>query len=258
VANYSSTTHPLPRQLTAHDALASPTSLYARIRDELRAQIIAGSYPPHARLPSESELIAQYGVSRITVRHALAELEKEGVLFKIAGKGVFVSKPKVFQSLARLQGFAEAMTQHGHEIFNDVVAINMQAANAEVAQRLGLAEGDAVTELQRVRYLNRVPVSFDISYVQQHIGTRLAREDLATRDIFSILENDYGIALGFADLAIDALLADAKLSGLLQINLGDPILRIARLTHTHSGDPLDFEYLYCRVDNFQIRLRVER
>jgi len=259
ITSYAVTTqYPLSTNPALQNALSPPTSLYGRIRDELRAQIVSGLYPPHARLPSESELMAQYSVSRITVRHALAELEKEGVLFKLAGKGVFVSKPKAFQSLARLQGFAEAMAHQGHEIFNDVVAFGSIAANAEVAQRLGLAEGDAVSELQRVRYLNRVPVSFDITYVRPHIGARLAREDLATRDVFLIIENDYGIELGFADLAIDALLADAKLSTLLQINLGDPILRIARLTHTARGEPLDFEYLYCRVDNFQFRLRVER
>ncbi|MDB6061388.1 MAG: GntR family transcriptional regulator [Verrucomicrobiaceae bacterium] len=243
---------------TDYTALKTPTSLYAQIRDELRAQIVSGRYPPHARLPSESELIKQYSVSRITVRSALAELEKEGVLFKIAGKGVFVSKPKPFQPLSRLQGFAEAMSQHGHEIFNDVVAVNTVAANADVALQLALNEGDTVTELKRVRYLNREPVSFDITYVQPLIGARLAREELATRDIFTILENDYGIALGFADLSIDALLADADLAAHLQIAAGDPVLRVTRLTHTSDGNPLDFEYLYCRVDNFQFRLRIER
>lgn len=245
-------------QATLDRATPSPLPLYGRIRDELRAQIVAGIYPPHARLPSESELIAQYGVSRITVRHALAELEKEGVLFKLAGKGVFVSKPKPFQSLGRLQGFAEAMAQQGHEIFNDLIGATTLPANAEIAQRLGLDEGTPVAELRRVRYLNREPVSFDITYVPAHIGARLAREELATRDIFLILENDYGIALGFADLAIDALLADADIAAHLQITLGDPVLRIARLTHTAAGAPLDFEYLYCRVDNFQFRLRIER
>lgn len=238
--------------------IAPPKSLYARIRDELRAQIVSGIYPPHARLPSESELIARYGVSRITVRNALAELEKEGILFKIAGKGVFVSKPKSFQSLARLQGFAESMTGFDCEIFNELLSVRTLPADAEVARRLGLAELEPVSELQRVRYLNREPVSLDITYVRAHIGARLAREDLATRDIFLILENDYGIALGFADLTIDALLADSKLANALQINLGDPILRIARLTHTAAGEPLDFEYLFCRVDNFQFRLRIER
>jgi len=236
----------------------SPMPLYSRIRDELRAQIISGAYRVHDRLPSESELIAQYGVSRITVRHALSELEKEGVLFKVAGKGVFVSKPKPFQSLTRLQGFAEAMSRHGHEIYNRVVAVNPVPANAEVAARLGVRERDTVTEIRRVRYLNREPVSFDITYVQSHIGNRLAREDLATRDIFLIIENDYGIALGFADLTIDAVIATDELARLLKIPAGDAVLRVARLTHTAAGAPLDFEYLYCRSDNFQFRLRIER
>jgi GntR family transcriptional regulator len=235
-----------------------PTSLYARIRDELRAQIVSGLYPPHARLPSESELMAQHGVSRITVRNALAGLEKEGVLFKIAGKGVFVSKPKPSQSLVRLQGFAEAMTQHGHEIFNKILSMETLPANAEVAQRLAITEGDAVTELRRVRYLNREPVSFDVTYIAARIGAQLARADLATRDIFLILENDCGIALGYAELVIDAVLADADLANALRIAQGDPVLRITRLTHTAAGAPLDFEYLHCRVDNFQFRLRIDR
>ena len=237
---------------------AAPGTLYGRIRDELRASIVSGTYAPHARLPSESELMARYGVSRITVRHALSQLEKEGVLFKVAGKGVFVSKPKPFQSLARLQGFAEAMALQGHEIFNRLLDINTVAANAEVAQQLRVPEHSAVTELRRVRYLNREPVSLDISYVPVAIGERLAREDLATRDIFLILENDYGIDLGFADLTIDALLADAFTAQQLQIADNSPALRVKRLTHNANGDPIDFEYLFCRVDNFQFRLRIAR
>jgi GntR family transcriptional regulator len=202
--------------------------------------------------------MARYGVSRITVRNAVAELEKEGVLFKLAGKGIYVSKPKPFQSLVRLQGFAEAMAQYGHEIFNRIVSIESLHASEEVAQRLHLSAGASITEIRRVRYLNRAPVSFDITFVPAHIGARLLKEDLVTRDIFLILENDYGIALGYADLAIDALCADADLAAQLQIDIGDPILRVARLTHSADGAPIDFEYLYCRSDNFQFRLRIER
>lgn len=238
--------------------LPAPGTLYGRIRDELRASIVAGTYPPHARLPSESELIRHYGVSRITVRQALGELEKEGVLFRVAGKGMFVSKPKPVQSLARLQGFAEAMAQQGHEIYNHLVGFEFLAANAEVARRLGIEAGATVAELRRVRFLNREAVSLDVTYVGESIGRRLAREDLATRDIFLILENDYGIALGFADLAIEAVLADAGIAELLQVKTGAPVLRVERLTHTAAGAPLDFEYLYCRSDNFQFRLRIAR
>ncbi|MGZ4981524.1 MAG: GntR family transcriptional regulator [Methylobacter sp.] len=236
----------------------APGPLYARIRDELRAQIISGNYQPHQKLPSESELIGCYEVSRITVRQALGELEKEGLLFKVAGKGMFVSKPKPFQDLARLQGFAEAMSKHGHEVYNHLVSLDFLPATAELTQRLGLAENLWVTELRRVRYLNREPVSYDVSYLSRNLGERLAREDLAGRDIFLILENEYGIPLGFADLAIDAVLADAETAELLQIAKDTPILRVERLTHSSDGTPLVFEHLYCRADNFQFRLRIAR
>jgi GntR family transcriptional regulator len=101
-------------------------------------------------------------------------------------------------------------------------------------------------------------VSLDITWVLQAIGERLAREDLAARDIFLILENDYGLPLGHADLAIDATLADAQLAALLEVGTGAPVLRVDRLTHGKDGAPLDYEHLYCRADNFQYRLRVHR
>jgi len=236
----------------------APGPLYARIRDELRAQIVSGNYQPHQKLPSESELIGRYEVSRITVRQALGELEKEGLLFKVAGKGMFVSKPKPFQDLARLQGFAEAMSKQGHEVYNRLVGLDFLPATAELAQRLGLAPGLWIAELRRVRYLNREPVSYDTSYLSRNLGERLSKEDLAGRDIFLILENEYGIPLGFAELAIDAVLADAETAELLQIAKDTPILRVERLTHSSDSAPLVFEYLYCRADNFQFRLRITR
>ena len=84
--------------------------LYAQIKDALRVQILDGTYAPHSQMPSEHELCAMYGVSRITVRQALGDLQKEGLLFKLHGKGTFVSKPKAFQNVSSLQGFAEAMS----------------------------------------------------------------------------------------------------------------------------------------------------
>jgi GntR family transcriptional regulator len=109
-----------------------------------------------------------------------------------------------------------------------------------------------------VRHLNREPISLDIFYVNISIGERLVKEDLASRDIFLIQENDYGIPLGFADLTIDAVLANAETAELLQISAASPILRVERLSHTEDGKPLNFEYLYCRADNFQFRLRITR
>lgn len=235
-----------------------PTALHLRIREDLRERIYAGEYQAHDRVPSESALMGQYGVSRITVRQAMSGLEKEQLIFKIPGKGSFVTATKPFQTLTRLQGFAEAMATTGHETLNKVLHVRTLPATAQVATQLHIEPGAPVIEVQRVRYLNRQAVSLDITWLPKHIGERLAHEDLATRDIFLILENEYGLKLGHADLAIDATLADERLSDLLNISVGSALLRVERLTHDHAGKPLDYEHLYLRADNFQYRLRIER
>lgn len=236
----------------------SPVPLYSQLKDLLRTRILDGTYPPHSRMPSENELGQAYGVSRITVRQALGDLQKEGLIFKIHGKGTFVAKPKAFQNVSTLQGLAESMSQMGYEVINRLHNLKHLPASARVAERLGLEEGTPVTEIKRVRLVNREPVSLEITYVPREIGERLEKADLVSRDIFLIIENDCGIALGHADLAMDAVLADTDLTRALGVEEGSPIMRIERLTHTADGTPLDFEYLYYRGDAFQYRLRIDR
>lgn len=234
------------------------TPLYLQLREELRSRILDGSYSPHKQMPSENELCALFQVSRITVRQALGDLQKEGLIFKIHGKGTFVAKPKAFQNVSRLQGFAEAMSSMGYEIINKLQQFRFIPATALIAARLQITEGTIVTEIKRVRLLNREAVSLEVTYVSEALGKQLQKADLITRDIFLILENDCGIALGHAELSIDAVLADEDLKSALAVEEGSPILRIERLTHDASGQPIDFEYLYFRGDAFQYRLRVDR
>jgi GntR family transcriptional regulator len=236
----------------------SPVPLYTQIRELLRERILSGLYKSHAQIPSENDMVRMFSVSRITVRQALTDLQKEGLIFKIHGKGTFVSKPKATQNLGRLEGFGEAMSGAGHETFSRVLGHSVHRAGKLVADRLRMSERDDIMEITRVRYLDREPISLDVTYVPLPIGYRLIREDLARRDIFLILENDYGIALGNAELCIESVIADEDLATALKIEEGSAILRIERLTCTADGQPLDFEFLYYRGDAFQYRLRIER
>lgn len=236
----------------------SPIPLYTQVKESLRERILDGTYKVHQQLPSESEMSSLFGVSRITIRQALSDLQKEGLIFKIPGKGTFVAKAKAFQPLMQLEGFAEAMTRMGYEIYNQVTSHKIIPATSIVAGKLHLETGAPVAEIKRVRHLNREPLSLEITYLPADIGERLRKVDLATRDIFLVLENDYGIALGRADLQIDAMLADAGLALSLRVEEGAALLRMERLTHTVTQQPLDFEYLYFRGDAFQYRLQIER
>jgi GntR family transcriptional regulator len=235
-----------------------PAALHAIIRDALMREITSGQRKPHDRLPSESELMRRFGVSRITVRQALGALAADGMIFAVQGKGSFVSLPRAAQTLARLEGFAEAMGAAGHEVWNDVVGFAEVPAPREVAARLRLKRAAAVTEIRRVRHLDRVPISYEITYLPPAIGARLAGADLARRDIFIVLENDLGIRLGRADLAVEAAAAGAEAAERLGVEPAAPVLRIERLTHADDGTPIDFEYLCYRGEAFRYHLTLER
>ncbi|PLT17401.1 MULTISPECIES: GntR family transcriptional regulator [Ralstonia] len=232
--------------------------LYERIKGALREGIVSGLYAPASLLPSEAALGAQFGASRITVRQALADLQNEGLIYRRHGKGTFVSQPKAFQNVTALQGFAEAMSAQGHAIRNRVLKLQTVPAPADVAQALRLAPGAPVTELHRVRLLDQAPVSLEVTWLPEALGRIVARADLVTRDVFLVLEQDAGVALGHATLAIDAALADHATACALDTGAGAPLLRVERLTHDAHGTPIDYERLSFRGDAFQYRLRLDR
>lgn len=260
VPNAHHSPHAQPAEAAVAPGKVQPLSavpLYSQIRELVRRRVLDGSYAPHSQMPSESQMMEAYGVSRITVRQALADLQKEGLIFKIAGKGSFVAKPKAFQNLARLQGFGEAMSPAGYETFSQVLSARRCNVDDAVARQLRVKPGAVVFEIQRLRYLNREPISVDVSYFPLALGRRLANEDLPTRDIFVILENDYGLHLTHADVSIEAITANEVLARQLRCAEAAPLLRIERLTYA-GEQPVDFEYLYYRGDAFQYRLRIAR
>lgn len=231
--------------------------LYLQLKERLRSDILNGTYAPHAQMPSESEMIQLFHVSRTTVRQALRDLQTEGLIFKIPGKGSFVSRPKATQDLVSLQGFGEAMVAKGYETFSAIIASKDSTDNKVASEKLDIDISN-IMELRRVRYLNREPVSLDVTYVPSHIGKALLMEDLSSKDIFSLLENKFGTPLGKADLQIEAVLADETIARILKVEEGSPILKLERLTYTENDVPIDYEHLYCRADALKYRITLER
>lgn len=239
-------------------AVSSPLPLYIQLKEILKTRILEGYYLPNQQMPSESELISAFQVSRITVRQALSELQSEGLIFRVHGKGTFVSRPRAFQDLGSLRGFGTAMRQMGYETHSKVLSIKTIRPPQHVQDKLHLPKGEKVTELQRLRFLNREPISVDISYLPADIGERLVKEDLANQDVFTILENNFQIALGHADLQISSTIVEESMAPRLRIDEGSPVLFIERVIRTAKDAPLEYEQLFYRGDAFQFKVRVER
>ncbi|MDY6921949.1 MAG: GntR family transcriptional regulator [Pseudomonadota bacterium] len=231
--------------------------LYLQIKDTLKKQILEGQYVPFQKMPSESELMASFGVSRITVRQALRDLHREGLIFTTQGKGTFASKPKAMQDVQHLEGFEEAMTSKGYETSAQLISIREVNPTKEVQEKLNIHSRDGAVEVIRVRRLNREPISVDTSFFPMSVGRQLFSRDLG-RDIFPLLENELNISLGRADISLEARPADANIAKLLQMDPGAPIMWVQRLTHDVNDNPVDYEYLAFRGDSYKYHFHVER
>ena len=236
----------------------APQPLYARLREELRAGILDGRLQPHAKLPSESEMTAAYGVSRITVRQALGDLQREGLIVRLQGKGAFVSQPQASQQLNRLEGLAESLAAQGQAVNSKRLSMKAVRAPAELATALDLAPRTEVYQLTTLRYLDRQPLSVNVSHFAPGLGERIARIDVSGRDLIDVLERDLRQPVARADVEIHAVPMPAREAKLLLVAAGEPALRVQRLLRGAEGKPLQLETALYRADIFSYKLSLSR
>ncbi|MET8652135.1 MULTISPECIES: GntR family transcriptional regulator [Nocardia] len=221
-----------------------------RVADVLRHQIHAGAFDEV--LPGEQELAAEYSASRNTVREALALLKDEGLIDRVPKVGTRVAQRKYDHGLDALLGLQETLKGHG-TVRNEVRAAMHVTAPPAVARRLGVAPGERVVYLERLRYLADLPLSLDLTYLVPDIGTEVLGHDLETTDIFVLLEQISGQSLGSADLALEAVSADPHTASTLEIPDSAPLLMLERLTRLDDGRPVDLEYIRMRGDRITMR-----
>ncbi|MFD6224473.1 GntR family transcriptional regulator [Nocardia asteroides] len=221
-----------------------------RVADILRHQILAGAV--EGALPGEQELAAEHGTSRNTVREALALLRDEGLIDRAPKVGTRVAARKYDHGLDALLGLQETLKQHG-TVRNEVRAATHITAPPAVARRLGLAPGDHVVYIERLRFLADLPLSLDLTYLAPDVGAAVLAADLASTDVFVLLEQVTGQSLGEADLALEAVAADPHTATTLDTPAGAPLLMLERLTHLDDGRPVDLEYIRMRGDRITMR-----
>lgn len=235
-----------------------PTTLYARLRDRLRADILDGRLKTSEKLPSEHELTALHGVSRITVRQALNDLQKQGLIVKLHGKGAFVAPRRVSATLDRVEGLQEAMAAGGHAIQNRRLALSRARATREVARELALKPGTEIIALDTLRYLDGVPLSVNRTWIPLAVGLRLARMDLSDRDLVEVYERDFGTRVASACIEVRARHPTSRQAKLLRVAADLPCLQVHRVLLTSDDIPLHYEIALYRGDTYSHRSNPRR
>jgi GntR family transcriptional regulator len=217
-----------------------PLPLYYQLMQELRQRIEAGTWKPGDLIPSERELSETYGISRMTVRQALAELVSDDLLRRDQGRGTFVAKQKIRKRLSRLTSFTEDMRARGKAPRARVLHMEITSARPKVAEMLQIDLGHQVVMIERLRQADGEPVGIECCHLSFDGCEAILRQDLSG-SLYRLLGERFGLIPTQAQEDIEAGACGSREAQILGIQHGDPVLLIRR--RTFDQDQRAFEYV---------------
>ncbi|MFO1363452.1 MAG: GntR family transcriptional regulator [Burkholderiales bacterium] len=236
---------------------ALPLPRYHQIYLVLRERVASGEFPPERPLPGELELARAYGVSRVTIRAALARLAKERLVRRERGRGTFPKPPRAAPARAQLSGFFENLLVLGLRTTVRIVDLAQVKASPEVAAALKLAPGAAVQKAIRVRSHRGRPVSLITTYVPADVARAFGRRELAAKPMLQLLE-EAGVRVIAGDQTISAQLADHVAARALEVGVGSALLAVKRIVYGAKRRPVQYLLGLYRPDRYEYRMHLSR
>lgn len=232
----------------------SPVPKHAQLR-EILLELVERELVPDAPLPSERELCARYGLARMTVRQALDALDSEGRIYRVAGKGSFVARPKIQMNLA-LSSFSDDMRARGLRPGSRELLHETAPASAVLAQELGLEPGEPVHSLRRLRTADGVPMALEHSHIPASLAPGLLDVPLESASLYGTLAERFGLRLDRGEQTIEAGTADPAQASLLAVPPNTAVLLQQR--HTYAGGVLvEYAVSTYRGDRYRLRAALE-
>lgn len=214
--------------MTLSRSRPAPAPFYETVKREIGEKIARGVWQPHDRIPSEAELVAQYGFSRMTINRALRELTDEGLLVRLQGVGTFVAEPKGQSALFEIRSIADEIAARGHQHYCEVITLEQTQANARQAAALNVKEGTVIFHSVMVHFENDQPVQIEDRCVNAGIVPDYLAQDYRQTTPHAYLSRVAPLTEG--EHIVEAVRATAHECGLLAIGDHDPCLLIRRTT----------------------------
>ena len=234
-----------------------PVPFYYQIAQILREGVrdAMNSSEEEMALPSEAELCESFQVNRGTIRHALDQLEHEGLIYREKGRGTFIRRRRLELDLTALCSTTEDLQARGWEPGTTALEVTLISPRPHIRTNLHLAEGQLVWKIYRLRLANQEPISLQWAYIPAVLVPGLDPKNVGG-SLYYTLKNSFGIQLKTADEIIRTRAATIEEASLLEINEGDPVFDINRISYDASGWPVEYLESLWRGDRYDFRVRM--
>lgn len=244
-----------PRLAPDYEALGPAAE---EVRRRIMHEIASGALRPGERLGAERDLASRYGVSRSTLRAALAELESSGSIRRSTGRagGTFVAERRVDRDLRTVAGLPAYLRRQGFHAGARVLATRTLQASDEIALGLGLAPGAVVYEIVRTRLADDVPISLEHAYLPADRFPGLLDRPLGGL-LYPMLETEYGLIPGEAEERIEVVGASENAARVLGVRRSTPLISVERHTVDSAGVPFELSHDLFRADRIRILVHAQ-
>ncbi|WP_416424621.1 UTRA domain-containing protein [Pseudomonas sp. App30] len=228
---------------------------YLRIGEQLAEDIANGRLAPGARLATERDMAAQFGCTRVTLRQALQRLEAQGALYRGHRRGWFVSPVPIRYDPTRITGFMDYVSAQGREPRTECLLAELRAADAWLAQRMQVAVGEPLFQLQRRRWVDGRPVLLETNVLNPSACPGLLDQRL-DGSLTALLRDHYGRQQARSQISLKPCLLDEEQSERLEIASGSSGLYLERLCFDEDSNVVELDLEFWRPDAVEVTLAV--
>jgi len=215
--------------------------LYQQLKEFIIEKIDNQTWKPGEKIYSENQLFEMFNVSRNTAKKAIEDLVQEGTLYRIQGKGTFVSHPKIEQSLSGFYSFSQVLKEKGLHPKDIVLQVKTEEASHQVAKALQINKGDEVVILQRLRCANGEPIILESSFLPKVIIDDITKlEQVGDTALYDILREEFNIVVNSAKETFEPILIREEEEEHLEVKVGSPALLLERIAYDPSKQPVEF------------------
>lgn len=236
---------------------------YFHIESLLRQKILTGQLQAGEKLPPEKNLAAQFGVSQITIRTALAHLESEDLIIRMRGKGTFVTNNVPLSKQVIVTGDVQSFVDDSRKYQVKALGIDERKASEtriprEVEDFFGLEAEDGVNVIRRVRKLDKTPVQFLENFLSPETAKHVTIKALSKQPLQTILKEKMGLEIGRSETYLESIPADPDVAALLHSNVFAPLFLLRSYIWFTSGEPFEIVSIFMRPDFFKYKIDTSR